>query len=507
MTGLVDGLALGLSVAVSPANLLWCLLGCLIGTLIGVLPGLGPVATVAILLPATYHMPPDSAMIMLAGLYYGAQYGGSTTSILLKIPGESASVLTCLDGHMMAKNGRAGAALSIAAGGSFIAGTIATLVVAVGAAMLSKVALSFGAAEYFTLMVAGLAMSMLLSQSPPSKSLVMVSAGLLLGMVGVDVNSGTYRFVFGRDELVEGVGFVPLAMGLFGLPEIIRTLADTRGGGRPASVGVVGSLFPSREEIREAWPASLRGTLVGSIIGVLPGGGAVLSAFASYVLEKRLSKDPSKFGKGAVAGLAGPESANNAAAQTGFIPLLTLGIPPNAGLAILIGAFLLHGVVPGPEVIVKQPALFWSVIVSMWIGNLMLVVINLPLVGLWVRLLRAPFDLLYPCVLVVCAIGLYSVNNSHFDVLMAAGFCVVGYLLLEFDYDPSPLLIAFVLGPMLEESLRRAMTLSRGDPWVFLKRPVSRVLALSVIVMLAALAASEILRIVRRRRALRGGGA
>jgi TctA family transporter len=487
VTGVLDGLALGLGVALTPANALYCFLGCLIGTLIGVLPGLGPVATVAILLPVTYHLPPVAALIMLAGIYYGAQYGGSTTSILLKIPGESASVLTCLDGHMMARKGRAGAALSIAAGGSFIAGTVATVVVAFGASALAEVALSFGAAEYFMLMVVGLALAMLLSQSSPAKSLLMILLGLLLGTVGADVNSGVYRFAFGRDELVEGLGFVPMAMGLFGLPEMIQTLAESHKTGSAGRIAAIGSLFPDSREIRRALPACLRGTAIGSIIGVLPGGGAVLSAFASYVLEKRLSPRPEEFGQGAVEGLAGPESANNAAAQTGFIPLLTLGIPPNAGLAIMIGAFLLHGVVPGPEVVAKQPELFWSVIASMWVGNLMLVVINLPLIGLWVSLLRIPFRVLYPCVLVVCVIGVYSVNNNYFDIVLMALFCVLGHVLLARRYDPSPLLIAFVLGPMIEENFRRAMTLSRGDLGVFLSRPVSRILAIGLALALSAL--------------------
>ncbi len=488
MSELFDPLLLGFSVALTPANLFWCLLGALLGTLIGVLPGIGPVATIAMLLPITFQLEPVGALIMLAGIYYGAQYGGSTTAILVNMPGESSSVVTCLDGFAMARRGRAGAALAVAALASFFAGTVATLIVAVASPAMVKFAMLFGAAEYFSLMAFGLVAAIVLAHGSVAKAIAMTVLGLLLGLCGTDVNSGTQRFTFGIPELSDGIGFVPLAMGLFAIAEIAVQLEkhfvrDT--------MAKMGSLWPTREEAKEAVPAVLRGTAVGSVLGVLPGGGALLAAFAAYTLEKRLAKDPSRFGKGAVAGVAAPESANNAGAQTSFIPMLALGIPPNAVMALMIGAMAIHGIVPGPQVMTREPGLFWGLVASMWVGNLMLVVINLPLVGIWVRLLRVPYRLLYPAILVFCCIGVYALNNSVFEVYLTLGFGVLGYLFVKLGCEPAPLLLGFILGPMMEENLRRAMRLSRGDPAIFIERPISAaLLAMAVVLLIAVLAPS-----------------
>jgi TctA family transporter len=447
-----------------------------LGTLIGVLPGIGPVATIAMLLPTTYALQPVSALIMLAGIYYGAQYGGSTTSILINMPGESSSVVTCLDGHQMARKGEAGAALAVAALGSFFAGTVATILVASVATPLSELALKFGPAEYFSLMVLGLIGAVVLAHGSLLKAIAMILLGLLLGIVGTDVNSGVARFAFGIPELTDGIGVVTVAMGLFGFAEIITNLESTEK--REMVSAKIKGLWLTKEQFRKAWPAVLRGTGLGSVLGVLPGGGAMLSSFASYTLEKKIAKDPSEFGKGAIQGVAGPESANNAGAQTSFIPLLTLGIPENAVMALMVGAMTIHNIQPGPQVMTSNPSLFWGLIASMWVGNLMLVVLNLPLIGMWIKLLQVPYRLLYPAILLFCSIGVYSINNTTMDVMLTALFGLLGVVFVKLECEPAPLLLGFVLGPMMEENLRRALLLSRGDPTVFFTRPLSLVMLL-----------------------------
>jgi putative tricarboxylic transport membrane protein len=491
---LINHLALGFATALTLQNLLYCFVGVLVGTLIGVLPGIGPIATLAMLLPTTYALPPTSALIMLAGIYYGAQYGGSTTAILVNLPGESSSVVTCIDGYQMARKGRAGAALAVAALGSFFAGTVSTVVVAALAGPMVEFAFKFGPAEYFSLMVLGLIGAVVLASGSLVKAIAMILLGLLLGLVGTDVNSGVARFSFDVPELTDGIGFVAIAMGVFGFAEIIANVEKREH--REVFTDRVGRLWPSKDEFRKAAPAAVRGTLLGSILGVLPGGGALLASFASYTVEKKVAKDPSEFGKGAVAGVAGPESANNAGAQTSFIPMLTLGIPPNAVMALMIGAMTIHNIQPGPQVMANNPALFWGLIASMWIGNLMLVILNLPLIGLWVQLLKVPYRWLYPAILVFCCIGVYSINNNTFDVYMTAAFGVVGYVFYKLRCEPAPLLLGFILGPMMEENLRRAMLLSRGDPTTFFTRPLSLTLllmaaALLVIVALPAIKAKR----------------
>jgi len=468
---LFNHLALGFGVALTPVNLLYALIGALVGTLIGVLPGIGPVATIAMLLPTTYALQPVSALIMLAGIYYGAQYGGSTTSILLNMPGETSSAVTCLDGYQMARQGQAGAALAIAALGSFFAGCVATVFVATVAIPLSELALKFGPAEYCSLMILGLIGAVVLAHGSLLKAIAMVVLGLLLGLVGTDVNSGAARFAFGVPELIDGLGIVSVAMGLFGFAEILTNLESTEV--RELITAKIGGLWLTKQQFKEAWPAVLRGTGIGSILGLLPGGGAMLASFGSYALEKKIAKDPSRFGKGAIQGVAGPESANNAGAQTSFIPLLTLGIPENAVMALMVGAMTIHNIQPGPQVMTSNPGLFWGLVVSMWVGNLMLVVLNLPLIGIWIKLLKVPYRVLYPAILLFCAIGVYSINNTSFDVSQTAVFGALGLLFVKLECEPAPLLLGFVLGPMMEENLRRAMLLSRGDPTVFFTRPIS----------------------------------
>ena len=473
---LLNHLALGFGVALTPINLIYALVGSLVGTLIGVLPGIGPVATIAMLLPTTYGLQPVSALIMLAGIYYGAQYGGSTTSILLNMPGETSSAVTCLDGYKMARKGQAGAALATAALASFFAGSVATVFVATVATPLSELALKFGPAEYFSLMVLGLIGAVVLAHGSVLKAIAMIVLGLLLGIVGTDVNSGAARFAFGIPELTDGLGVVSVAMGLFGFAEIIANLESTEK--RELVTSKVKGLWLSREQFRKAWPAALRGTGIGSVLGLLPGGGAMLSAFASYAVEKKVADDPSIFGTGAIQGVAGPESANNAGAQASFIPLLTLGIPENAVMALMVGAMTIHNIQPGPQVMTSNPSLFWGLIASMWIGNLMLVVLNLPLIGIWIKLLKVPYRLLYPAILLFCAIGVYSTNNTSFDVMQTAAFGFLGVIFMKLECEPAPLLLGFVLGPMMEENLRRALLLSRGDPTVFVTRPLSLVMLL-----------------------------
>ena len=484
---LIDHLMLGFSVALSLENIAYCLLGCLLGTLIGVLPGIGPVPTIAMLLPITYVLPPVAGLIMLAGIYYGAAYGGSTTAILVALPGETSAVVTVLDGHQMARNGRAGAALAIAALGSFFAGCVATLVIAGFAPPLAEVAFKFGPAEYFSLMVLGLIGAVVLASGSLPKAICMILLGLLLGMVGTDVNSGVARYDFGIPELQDGIDFAVVAMGVFGFAEIMTNLElkDQR----VEITGKVGSLYPNKQEFKESWPAVVRGTAIGCALGILPGGGAVLSSFASYTMEKKLSKNPERFGKGHPAGLAGPESANNAGSQASFIPLLTLGIPGNAVTALMIGAMTIHNIQPGPQVMTSHPDLFWGLIVSMWIGNLMLVILNLPLVGLWVKLLKVPYRILFPAILVFCTIGVYSLNYNVFDIWVTAAFGLVGYIWTKLKCEGAPLLLGLVLGPMMEENFRRALLLARGDYSTFVTRPLSASLlvAAAILVVIVAL--------------------
>ena len=486
MSEILSNLGLGFSVALSLQNLALCLLGCLVGTLIGVLPGVGPVATIAMLLPITFGLDPIGALIMLAGIYYGAQYGGSTTAILVNIPGEATSVVTTLDGHQMARQGRAGVALGLAAIGSFFAGTVATLLIAALGAPLTKLALVFGPAEYFSLMIMGLVFAVVLARGSILKAVAMILVGILLSTVGTDLETGQERMTFGFAPLSDGIDFAVLAMGLFGIAEILRNLDHTET--RDVVRAAIGRLLPNKDDFRQSWKPILRGTAIGSVLGILPGSGAVLGPFASYTVEKRLAKDPRRFGRGAIEGVAGPESANNAGAQTSFIPLLTLGIPPNAVMALMVGAMTIHGIVPGPQVMTKNANLFWGMIASMWIGNLMLLIINLPLIGLWVRLLKVPYRLMFPAILMFCCIGIYSINSLPTDVLAIAIFGLIGYALIKFGLEPAPLLLGFVLGKLMEENLRRALIISRGDMMTFIERPISAaLLAIAVILMVIAL--------------------
>lgn len=487
--GLISNLMLGFDTALSLQNILYCTIGVTIGTLIGVLPGMGPVATVAMLLPATYALPPTSALIMLSGIYYGASYGGSTTAILVNIPGEASAVVTCLDGHMMAKRGRAGSALGIAALGSFFAGCVATLLIAAFAPPLTELAFQFGPAEYFSLMVLGLVSATVLATGSLLKAICMVLLGLLLGLIGTDVNSGAFRFTFGLDELQDGIDFVPLSMGLFGFAEIMRNLEGDMS--RSLVPNKVKNILPSWQEIKVSVGPIVRGTALGSILGVLPGGGALLSSFASYTAEKKLAGDKADppFGYGNIRGVAGPESANNAGAQTSFVPMLTLGIPSNAVMALMIGAMMIHDIVPGPQVMQSDPGLFWGLIISMWIGNLILVVLNLPMIGVWVQLLRVPYRWLFPAILVFCCIGVYSINNNVWDVWIAIFFGFAGYVFGKLGCETAPLVLGFILGPMMEENLRRAMLLSRGDPSVFVSSPISCGLLIAAVLMVFLVAA------------------
>jgi TctA family transporter len=473
---LLSHLLLGVETAFSAINLFYCFIGVLLGTAIGVLPGLGPVATIAMLLPLTFGLPADTALIMLAGIYYGAQYGGSTTAILVNLPGESSSVVTTLDGYQMARRGRAGAALATAAIGSFFAGTVATLVIVLFAPPLADVALEFGPAEYFSLMVLGLIASVVLAHGSLLHALGMILVGLLLGFVGTDVNSGMARYTWGVPELGDGLNFVILAMGTFGIGEIIGNLGSSTA--REVHMQTITGLMPSRSDLRRIMMPILRGTILGSILGILPGGGALLAAFGAYSLEKKLSPNQKEFGNGAIEGVAAPESANNAGAQTSFIPMLTLGIPSNPVMALMIGAMIIQGIQPGPSVMTDQPTLFWGLIVSMWVGNLMLLVLNLPLIGLWIKLISVPYHFLYPTILVFCCIGVFSLSNTTFDVYVMVVFGLLGYLFRKLGAEPAPMLLAFILGPMMEEYLRRALLLSHGDPMIFLSSPISGTLLL-----------------------------
>jgi putative tricarboxylic transport membrane protein len=482
MDSLISNLSLGFSVALSLKNLGLCFAGCMVGTLIGVLPGVGPIATIAMLLPITFGLDPTGALIMLAGIYYGAQYGGSTTAILINIPGEATSVVTVLDGHQMAKQGRAGVALGMAAISSFFAGCVATLLIAALGAPLSQMAQLFGPPEYFSLMVMGLVFAVVLARGSILKAICMILLGLMMAQVGTDLITGQERLTLGLSELSDGIDFAVLAMGIFGFAEILRNLENPEA--RDVMRGAIGSLLPKREDFKQSYMAILRGTFLGSVLGILPGNGAVLGPFASYTTEKRIAKDPSRFGRGAIEGVAGPEAANNAGAQTAFIPLLTLGIPPNAVMALMVGAMTIHGIIPGPQVMTKNPELFWGMVASMWIGNAMLVIINLPLVGLWVRLLKVPYRMMFPAIMIFCCIGIYSINNSTSDVMFTAFFGLFGYSVLKLGFEPAPMLLGFVLGKLMEEKLRQSLIISRGDFMIFLDRPLSGVLLGVAVIML-----------------------
>ncbi len=488
----LHNLSLGFGVAFQWSHLFYCLMGVLLGTLIGVLPGIGPVATIAMLLPVTFSLSPTAALIMLAGIYYGAQYGGSTTSILINIPGEASSVVTCLDGYQMARKGRAGPALATAAIGSFFAGCVSTVILAMFAPPLAGIALKFGPAEYFSLMVFGLAAAVVLAHGSLLKAIAMVLLGLLLGLVGTDTTSGTMRFTFGIFELADGVGFVGVAMGLFGIAEVVANLEIKER--REVFTSKVGRLMPSKEDFRRMWRPILRGTAFGSALGILPGGGPLLASFGAYALEKKVSRYGHEFGQGAIEGVAAPEAANNAGAQTSFIPLLTLGIPSNVVMALMIGAMMIQGIIPGPKVMTEKPDLFWGLIASMWIGNAMLVILNLPLVGIWIKLLTVPYRFLYPSILVFMAIGVYSLSNSPFDVLLMAAFGILGHIFVKLDCEPAPLILGLVLGPMMEENLRRALILSRGDPVVFLTKPISAGFLIAALILLGIVLAPAIRR-------------
>jgi TctA family transporter len=491
---LFDNLGLGLETALRIENLFWCFVGVLLGTAVGVLPGIGPIATIALLLPITYTFEPVTAIIMLAGIYYGAQYGGSTTAILINLPGESSAAVTAIDGHEMARNGRAGPALATAAIGSFVAGSVAIVILALFAPPLAGVALTFGSAEYFSLVVLGLIASIALARGSTIKALAMIFLGLLFGTVGQDIYTGTPRFTFGVRELYSGVNFVSVAVGMFGVAEIIRNLESERT--RELITQKITSLMPTREDFRRMVAPIARGTLLGSALGILPGAGHVLASFGAYTIEKRFSRNKKEIGHGAIEAVAGPESANNAAAQTSFIPLLTLGVPPHPTMALMLAALTIHGIQPGPTIVDTQPALFWGLIVSMWIGNLFLVVLNLPLIGLWVRMLTIPYRVLFPAIVAFAAIGTFSIALNPWHIFAIAFFGLLGYVLIKLGFEPAPFLLGFVLGPLLEDHLRRALIISRGDPTIFIERPVSAALLL----LAAAALVLAILPAIRQKR-------
>lgn len=489
-----SGIIHGLLIAATPNNLALCFLGCLLGTAVGVLPGIGPLATMAMLLPVTFYLTPVGALIMLSGVFYGAQYGGSTTAILIKLPGEASSVVTCLDGHAMAQNGQGGVALAIAALASVLAGCLTTILIAAAAPPLAEVALAFQSADYVSVLLLGLVAAIVLSHGSLVKSIATIVIGVLIGTVGTDLSSGAYRLTFGIPALIDGIDFVPVAMGLFGLAEIIANLEATRGIGRkPADVK---SLWPSLNDLKMSLMPALRGTAIGAAFGLLPGGGPTIGAFSAYSVEKKISRTPSRFGRGAIEGVAAPEAANNAAAQASFIPMLSLGIPPNALMALMIGAMMIHGITPGPNIITKQPDLFWGVVASMWIGNVILVLLNLPLIRFWILLLKIPYRFLFPSIVVLCCVGTYSISNTVSDVFIMAGFGIFGWILKTLDFEAAPLLMGLVLGPMLEENFRRALSVSNGDLMIFFQRPISA----SIIAICAALLVGAALPALRRKR-------
>ena len=491
---LLNNLVLGFQTALTPENLLWCFVGVFLGTLVGVLPGIGPTATIAMLLPITFTFEPVTALIMLAGIYYGAQYGGSTTAILINLPGETSSAVTAIDGHEMARKGRAGPALATAAIASFVAGTVGTLVVVLFAPILASAALTFGSAEFFSLVVLGLIASTALARGSIFKALGMILLGLLFGTVGQDLYSATPRYTFGYRELYSGINFVSVAVGMFGIAEILRNLEDESG--RNVIVKAVSNLLLTREDLKQIVRPVLRGTALGSALGVLPGAGHVLASFAAYTVEKKVSKHPETFGHGAIEGVAGPEAANNAAAQTSFIPLLTVGLPAHPVMALMVGAFIIQGITPGPNVINTEPALFWGLVVSMWVGNVMLVMLNLPLVGIWVKLVRVPYRVLFPAIVAFACIGTYSINQNVFDVFAIVFFGILGYFLVKLGCEPAPMLLGFVLGPLLEEHMRRALIISHGDPTTFVTRPISLVLLIVAVIALVV----AVLPSIRKRR-------
>ncbi len=468
---LYQNILFGFQASLQPINLLYCFLGVLIGTLIGVLPGIGPTGTMAILLPVTFNAPSLSTIIMLAGIYYGAMYGGSTTSILVNIPGEPASIVTCLDGHQMALQGRAGPALGISAFGSFIAGTFGIIGLMLMAEPLARFALRFGPPEYFSLMILGLIILIYLTQKSLVKAISMGILGLILSYVGMDMVSGQMRYTFDVDELLNGIGMVPVAMGLFGIAEVLENLEVSVE--RSLYQTHVKGLFPSLKDWKDSGWAITRGTLIGFFLGILPGGGAALASFVAYAVERRVSKQPEKFGKGVIEGVASPESANNAASSSAFIPLLTLGIPPNVVMAMLFAGLLMHNITPGPLLLKNHPDIFWGVITSMYIGNVMLLVLNLPLIGMWVQVTKIPFRLLFPLIVLVCIIGVYSINNSTFDLWLMIIFGILGYVMRKCDYEPAPLILAYVLGPMLEQAMRQSLIISNGSFMIFVSRPIS----------------------------------
>jgi putative tricarboxylic transport membrane protein len=486
----LNNLLFGFSVAFSLQNLAYCFIGVALGTLIGVLPGVGPLVTIAMLFPITFHLPAVPALIMLAGIYYGAQYGGSTTAILVNLPGETASAVTCLDGYQMARQGRAGPALAIAAIASFFAGCVGVLLIALFGPLLGEWALRFGAAEYFSLMLMGLVAAAVITHGDMVKGLAMVVLGLLIGVAGTDVNSGLARYAFGVPELTDGIGFTVIAVGLFAVAEIVVNLE--RREGREVFTRRITGLMPTRKDLKDSSWAVVRGTAVGAFFGMLPGTGPALSSFASYLIEKKVARDPSRFGQGAIEGVAAPEAANNAAAQTAFIPMLTLGLPASATMALMLGAMTMQGIIPGPQVMTSNPDLFWGLIASMWIGNALLVVLNLPLVGVWVTLLRVPYRWLFPSVIMFSAVGNFSVNNSPVDIYLCAAVGVLGYVLAKLECEPAPLILGYVLGPLMEEYLRRALLISRGDPSVFFTRPISLAFMMGTVFVLAVMIAPAV---------------
>jgi putative tricarboxylic transport membrane protein len=483
---LLANLALGFEVAFSPTNLLYCFIGVFLGTLIGVLPGIGALAAVSMLLPVTFYIPATTALVMLAGVYYGAEYGGSIASILLNLPGTPSAAVTCLDGYPMAQQGRAGVALFLTTLSSFAGATVGILALTLFAPILADIALSFGPTEYFSVMVLGLIAASSVAQGSAIKGIGMVGLGVLIGCIGTDVNTGVPRYTFGNPNLLDGISLVALAMGLFGISEVITSIHARSGQVLTAKV-TFRSMLPSRDDLKRIVMPTVRGTGIGSFFGSLPGTGQTIASFIAYAVEKRVSRHPERFGKGAVEGIAAPEAANNAAAQTAFIPTLTMAIPGSATMALMLGALLIHGITPGPALMVEQPELFWGLVASFWIGNVLLVMLNIPMIGLWVRLLQIPYHYLYPTIIVLICIGVYSANNSIFDVGIALVLGVVGYAMRLLDYEPAPLLIGFVLGPMMEENFRRAMLFSRGDYMTFINQPVSgTLLALSALLLLWA---------------------
>ncbi|MFM9968405.1 MAG: tripartite tricarboxylate transporter permease [Burkholderiales bacterium] len=498
---MLEGIAIGLQTALQPINLLYCFVGVFLGTLVGVLPGIGSLVTISLLLPITFHLPPTSAIIMLAGIYYGGAYGGSTASILLNLPGSLSSTVTCLDGYPMAKQGRAGIALLGCALSSFIGGGIGIILMMLFSQPIANLALEFGPAEYFAMMLLGLIAASTISSGSPIKGIAMVLLGILIGLCGTDVNSGAFRFTFGIDELTDGIGVIAPALGMFGVVEVITSIRTAVATKLDRNAVTFRSMMPTRDDISRFWWPTLRGSGIGSFFGALPGTGGTIASFMSYAIEKRMAKDPSRFGNGAIEGVLGPEAANNAADQTAFIPTMTLGIPGSVIMALIIGALLIHGIVPGPRLITDKPDLFWGLIMSFWVGNVMLLILNLPLIGIWIRVLAVPYRWMYPAILMFIAIGAYSVSNAHFEVLMVVGFGVFGYVLRLLGFSPAPMLIGMVLGPLMEEHLRRAMVLSQGSFITFIERPLSG----SFMAITFLLLGWALWSLVRGKRAQRGG--